>query len=194
VVDSSAIAVSRRQRRATSDGLDVRKFLNMLLRYAQGERQVWQVVHVPSVEAEEQRHLHRDVATLKRERARTTARIKGWLRSQGIQVTSVTKLPEPLEAMRLWDGSPMPPGLRQRVLRVSAPHQVLSEQMAEVEAARRALLHDATDASIDTMRQFMRLTGMGSNGSWLFVRELFGWRACKHRRAVGGLAGCTPTP
>jgi transposase len=63
VVDSSAIAVSRRQRRATSDGLDGRKLLSMLIRYAQGERQVWRVVHVPSVEAEDQRHLHRDVET-----------------------------------------------------------------------------------------------------------------------------------
>src|SRR5512132_1017740 len=51
VVDSSSIAVNRR--RAKSDGLDVRKLLSMLMRYAQGERQVWQVVKVPSVEAED---------------------------------------------------------------------------------------------------------------------------------------------
>ena len=50
------------------------------------------MVNVPSVEAEDQRHLHRDVETLKRERASTTARIKGLLSSQGIQVTSLTKL------------------------------------------------------------------------------------------------------
>jgi transposase len=194
VVDSSAIAVSRRQRRAKSDGLDVRKLLNMLIRYEQGERQVWQVVHVPSVEAEDQRHLHRDLETLKRERASTTARIKGLLSSQGIQVTSLTKLPEQLDAMRLWDGSPIPPGLRQRVLRVYAHHQFLSEQIAEVEAERRALLHDATDASIDKIRQLMLLKGIGINGSWLLVMEFFGWREFKNRREVGGLAGFTPTP
>ena len=27
----------------------------------QGERDVWRVVHVPTVEAEDQRHLHRDL-------------------------------------------------------------------------------------------------------------------------------------
>src|SRR5205823_4693137 len=59
VVDSSSIEVNRRRRRAKSDGLDVRKLLSMLMRYAQGERQVWQVVKVPAVEAEDQRHLHR---------------------------------------------------------------------------------------------------------------------------------------
>jgi transposase len=65
VVESSSIEVNRRRRRAKSDGLDVRKLLSMLMRYEQGERHVWQVVKVPSVEAEDQRHLHRDLETLK---------------------------------------------------------------------------------------------------------------------------------
>src|SRR5213080_4770830 len=39
VVDSSAIEVNRRRRRAKSDGLDVRKLLSMLMRYHHGERQ-----------------------------------------------------------------------------------------------------------------------------------------------------------
>ena len=40
----------------------------------------------------------------------------------------------------------------------------------------------------------MQLQGIGSNGAWWLVRAFFGWRACKHRREVGGVAGCTPTP
>ena len=44
VVESSAIAVNRRKRRAKSDGVDVRKLLSMLIRYTQGERDVWRVV------------------------------------------------------------------------------------------------------------------------------------------------------
>src|SRR5712691_10165354 len=131
VVDSSAIEVNRRRRRAKSDGLDVRKLLSMLMRDAQGERQVWQVVKVPAVEAEDQRHLHRDLETLKQERASTTTRIKGLLSSQGIRVTSLSNLPEQLEALRLWDGSPIPPGLRRPVLRVYAHYTFLSEQIAE---------------------------------------------------------------
>ena len=118
MVDSSALEVNRRRRRAKSEGLAVRKLLSMLLRYAQGERQGWQVVKVPSVEAEDPRHLHRDLATLKQERASTTTRILGRRSSQGLRVTSLTKWPEQLEALRLWDGSPVPPGLRRRVLRV----------------------------------------------------------------------------
>jgi transposase len=194
VVDASAIEVSRRQRRAKSDGLDVRKLLSMLMRYESGERYVWQVVKVPSVEAEDQRHLHRDLATLKQERASTTTRSKGLLSSPGRRLTSLNKLPEQLDALRLWDGSPMPPGLRRRVLRVYAHHQLLSEQIAEAEAERRAQLQTSSDASMEQVRQLMLLTGIGLNGAWLLVMACFGWRACKHRREVGGLAGLTPTP
>jgi transposase len=194
VIDSSAIEVNRRRRRAKSDGLDVRKLLSMLIRYHHGERQVWHVVKVPSVAAEEQRHLHRDLETLKQERASTTTRIKGLLSSQGIRVTSLTNLPAQLEVLRLWDGSPIPPGLRRRVLRVYAHHTFLSQQIAEVEAERRAQLQTSTDASIDHVRQLMLLKGIGINGSWLLVMEFFGWRELKNRREVGGLAGLTPTP
>src|SRR5437870_6673898 len=125
VVDSSSIEVNRRRRRAKSDGLDVRKLLSMLMRYHHGERHVWQVVKIASVEAEDQRHLHRDLETLKQERASTMTRIEGVLSSQGVRVTRLTKLPEQLEALRLWDGSPVPAGLRRRVVRVSGGHTFL---------------------------------------------------------------------
>jgi transposase len=189
VGDSSSIEVNRRRRRAKSDGLDGRKLVTMLMRDHHGERHVWQVVNVPSVDAEDQRHLHRDLETLKRERASTTTRIQGLLSSQGLRVTSLTKLPEQLDAWRLWDGSPMPPGLRQRVLRVYAHHQFLTEQIAEVNATRHGALQTSSDASIDKIRQLMLLKGMGINGAWLLGMEFFGWRALKNRREVGGLAG-----
>ena len=80
-------------------------------------------------------------------------------------------MPEQLEALRLWDGSPIPPGLRRRVLRVYAHHTFLSEQIAAVEAERRAQLQTSTDASIDKVRQLMQLKGIGINGAWLLVME-----------------------
>jgi transposase len=176
VVDSSSMEVSRCQRRAKSDG------------------EVWRVVHVLSVEAEDQRHLHRDLETLKQERASTTTRLKDLLSSQGVRLTSLSKLPEQLEALRLWDGAPLPRGLRRRVLRVWAHHEFLSQQIAELEAERRALLDNAPAASIEKVRQLMHLKGLGINGAWVLVMECFAWREFKNRREVGGLAGFTPTP
>jgi transposase len=194
VVDSSSIEVNRRQRRAKSDGLDVRKLLSMLLRYAHGEREVWRVVNVPTVEAEDGRHLHRDLETLKQERASTTTRIKGLLSSQGVKLKNLSKFPEQLDELRLWDGSEIPSGLRRRLLRVWAHHEFLSEQIAALEAERRAVLETSQAASIEKVRQLMQLRGIGINGAWLLVMEFFAWREFKNRREVGGLAGVTPTP
>ena len=98
-------------------------------------------------------------------------RIEGLLGSQGLRVMSLTKLPEQLEALRLWDGSPMPPGLRRRVLRVYAHYTFLGEQIAAVEAERRAQLPDLVEAGIDKVRQLMQLKGIGINGAWLLVME-----------------------
>jgi transposase len=47
---------------------------------------------------------------------------------------------------------------------------------------------------MEQVRPLMLLTGIGLNGAWLLVMACFGWRACKTRREVGGLAGLTPTP
>jgi hypothetical protein len=79
------------------------------------------------------------------------------LSSQGIQVSTLAKLPEQLDTLRLWDGTPIPPGLRRRVLRVYAHHTFLNEQIAAIEAERRAQLQTSRDASIDHIRQLMML-------------------------------------
>jgi hypothetical protein len=73
--------------------------------------------------------------------------------------------------LHLWDGSPISPGLRRRVLRVYAHHTFLSAQIAEVEAERRTLLQTSPEASIDKVRQLMMLKGIGINGAWLLVMD-----------------------
>src|SRR5215210_4172309 len=68
VVDSSSIEVNRRLRRAKSDGLDVAKLYQMLVRYERADKGVWRVVRVPSVQQEDDRRLHRELERLKQER------------------------------------------------------------------------------------------------------------------------------
>jgi transposase len=77
VIDSASIEVNRRQRRAKTDRLDVHKLLTMLLRYIAGEKKVWSVVRVPSVDEEDRRQLHRELTTAKQDRTRVINRIKG---------------------------------------------------------------------------------------------------------------------
>lgn len=123
VVDSASIEVNRRKRRAKADRLDGRKLLRMLIRHESGEKGVWSVVRVPSVEAEDARHLHRELTAVKRDRTRVANRIKGLLAGQGVRLEVRKDLLQRLEEVRLWDGSVLPPGLRARLERAWEQHQ-----------------------------------------------------------------------
>jgi transposase len=165
-VASSSLEVTRRQRRAQSDALDVRQLVSRLIRFHQGAGEVGRVVHVPPVAAEDPRHRHRDLETLKQDRARTTTRLQGVLRSQGVRRTRLSQFPEPLDALRRWADAPGPMGLRQRWLRVWAPHALLRQQMAAVAAERRAWLASAPEASLEKGRPWRQRQGMGIHGAW----------------------------
>src|SRR6516164_7321708 len=194
VVDSASIEVNRRQRRAKSDGLDARKLLTMLLRYDAGEAKVWSVVRVPTVEEEDRRQLHRELRTLKQERTRAVNRMQGLLASQGLQLPKGRNMPERLEAMRLWDGTPLPAGLQARLQREWEHAQFLHAKILELERKRAQAIKRDRGEAIDKVRQLLRLRAIGENGAWVYVHEFFGWRQFNNRKEVGAAAGLVPTP
>jgi transposase len=194
VVDSSSIEVSRRARRAKTDKLDVNKLLAMLIRYHGGEQKVWRVVHVPSREAEDARQLHRELSTLKAERTRHSNRIKGLLTTQGVSIAMKANVPDPLETIRLWDGSRLREGLRMRLQREYQRWLFVNQQIDQLTTHREKLLKTSQQPNVEQVRQLMRLKGIGVNSAWLFVMEFFSWRAFRNRREVGACAGLTNTP
>jgi transposase len=194
VVDAASIEVPRRARRAKTDRMDVGKLLTMLIRYDCGEKRAWSVVKVPSVEAEDKRHLHRELTTLKTDRTRHINRIKGLLVGQGVRLPVGGDFLDRLQDVRLWDGSPLPSGLRARVTQEYAGLQFVQQQIKALEAERRQMIRTSDDPSVEKVRWLMRLKGIGENSAWLFVMEFFDWREFRNRREVGALAGLTPTP
>jgi transposase len=195
VVDSSSIEVKRRRRRRKTDRLDLGALLRLLMRYWGGERKVWSIVRVPSDEAEDARHLHRDLQTLKRDRTRVTNRIRAHLATQGVlEVEFKAGFEAFLEELVLWNGSPLGIQMKARLKREWAKVQWLTEQIHEVEAERRTLMRTSEDPAVEMVRQLCALRGIGVNSAWLYVMEFFGWREFNNRREVGGLAGLAPTP
>jgi transposase len=192
VVDSSSIQVPRRKRRTKTDRLDVGQLLSMLIRYHNGDEKVWSVVHVPSVEAEDHRHLHRQLDTLKRDRTRHLNRITGLLASQGVRIPVHADFMEELSWVRLWDGSALPADLRARVEREYRVLRFVEQQIAELEAERKERIENWDHPSADMVRRLLKLRAIGENSSWLFVMEFFGWRKFRNRREVGGCAGLAP--
>lgn len=194
VVDAASIEVNRRKRRAKSDRLDAIKLVSMLIRWHSGEPAVWRTVRVPTVEDEDRRQLHRELIALKAQRTKHSNRIKGLLASLGLGVVVDKHLPERLEALRQWDGAPVPPGLRQRTLREFQRWELVERQIDALEAERLDQIRHAETPEMKQVRQLLRLKGMGQNGAWLLVREVFGWRQIRNRRELASLAGLTPTP
>jgi transposase len=194
VIDSASIEVNRRQRRAKTDRLDVHKLLTMLLRYIAGEKKVWSVVRVPSVDEEDRRQLHRELTTAKQDRTRVINRIKGLLAGHGVQLALQGDMDAQLDQVQQWDGSPLPSALRTRLKRAWQQVGFLTAHIQTLEAERRALVRRREDPVLDHVRQLFRLRGIGVKSAWLYVMEFFAWRDFQPPKQVGALAGLTPTP
>jgi len=194
VVDSASIEVSRRKRRAKSDRLDALKLVSMLIRWHNGEKKVWSIVHVPTVVDEDRRQLHRELIELKSERTELANRIKGLLAGLGLKVAIGDKLPARLEKLRQWDAAVLPPALKARILRDFERWQLVVRQINELERQRAREIREDPGVQGEQTRRLIRLKGIGANGAWLLVREFFGWRKIRNRRELASLAGLTPTP
>jgi transposase len=193
-IDSASIEVNRRQRRVKTDRLDVHKLLAMLLRHMAGERKVWSVVRVPSVEEKDRQQLHRELTTAKCERTRLSNRIKGLLAGHGVQLALQGDVDAQLDQVHQWDGSPLPPALLSRLKRAWQQVCFLTTHIQTLDAQRRTVLRRSEDAVVDQVRQLFTLRGIGVNSAWLYVMEFFAWRDFQTPKQVGALAGLTPTP
>lgn len=195
IVDSSSIRVDRRQRRAKTDRLDLRELLKMLVRWHLGERDVWRVVHVPTVDQEDARQLQRELEALRAEQTGHTNRIQGLLVTCGVTLTVDRHFPRRLKELRLWDGSALPRDLHQRLLREFQRMQVVNRQIRGLEKQRaQRLRQDDTDVGVVQTRQLLSLKAIGVNSGYLYSREIFAWRKIRNRRELGSLVGLVGSP
>jgi transposase len=200
VVDASSIEVNRRARRAKTDRLDARKLLAMLWRAEGGERGMWHVVRVPTVEDEDRRRLHRELDRLTKERTAHVNRIRGLLVLHGLghrvgprTVTARTVLAQ-LPTLTQRDGTPLPSQLRAELAREAKRWALVDAQVRELEAERRQRTQTEPTVAARQVRQLTRLAAVGETSAWVLVQEIFGWRQLRNRREAGALIGLTPTP
>jgi transposase len=193
VVDSSSIEVNRRARRAKTDRLDLGGLLNLLARYVLGDRRVWRVVRVPTVTDEDARQLPRTWETLTEDRTRLINRMKGLLTTQGLQIPIDKDFLEQLHAARLWDGTPVPMGLQERLTQDWAQLRQVETQLRQ-RRARATRLLDTTTPTGRAIEQLQTLRAIGVAGAWVLATEIFGWRQIKNRRELGALVGLVPAP
>ena len=196
VVDSASIERTRRARQVQSDRRDTTALLNMLGRFSGGERGVWSVVHVPSVDDEDRRQLHRELVTITRERTRVVNRIKALLALHGVVLDTSRGLPvtQPaFPALAAWNGAPLPPEAHARLTREWNRLTFLRGELRTLVTARQAMLRTGTDAVVPMGRRLLALRGIGEVGAWIYTTKFFAWRQFRNRRQVGAAAGLCST-
>jgi transposase len=194
VVDSSSIEVNRRNKHVKSDPVDATKLLNLLCRYHAGERKVWSVVNVPTVEDEDRRQLHRGLKDLQCQQTECSNRIKGLLASQGLDAAVDAEFRTTLAGLRDWAGQPAPGGIQQRILQEFAVWESLHRQIRDAANEQERRLREGSDPFLEKVRRLMGLKAVGVRSAWILVLELFAWRKIKNGKQLGALVGLTPTP
>lgn len=196
IIDASSIEQSRRQKRVKTDRVDAQKLVRLLCRACGGERDVYRTVCVPSDADEDHRHLHRELRTLKGNRTRQVNRIRAILCELGLdsRVPLDKSFSQWLEGVSLWNGQPVPPGARARLLRQIERLKRCDEEIRELEQERRELIRTDQSRQAEQVRRLLSLKAIGETTSWLLVAEMFGWRTFKTRKQVGSFTGLVNAP
>jgi transposase len=154
---------------------------------------VWRIVRVPSVTEEDARQLPRTAESLTRDRTRLVNRLKALLATQGVRLRIDQHFGTALDEARLWDATPIPAGLRDRIRREWAQLQHVDAQLREVKTARAQRV-DPTQPTGRAIEQLQTLRAIGPTGAWVLATEIFGWRQIQNGRQLGALVGLVPAP
>lgn len=193
VLDATSIERDQRAKHVKTDRLDAERLLTLLVDGLEGRKRL-RVVRVPSAEAEDARQADRELATVKAAATAIRHRITGLLVTQGLHVRVLGRRPLEVAALRIWDGTPLGPGLRGRIEREVATLTTLTARIVALETTRREAIARAATPATRQMATLTHLKGLGANGAARVVGEFFGWRTFANGRQIGSLAGLTPTP
>ncbi len=187
------LPVERHRRRAKTDRLDAIKLVINLRAWLRGERDRMHVVHVPSAQDEASRHLMRDRGQLQKEVLQHRDRMRKLLVTLGCwdevdHKAFAGRLAR--DEVRCHDGAPLPPELRERLLRECERLALAAQQLAALEKTRQASVPAPARKRSDDLA---RLKGIGEVGASRLALELF-WREFSNRRQVGACVGLVPQP
>jgi transposase len=195
-VDPSSIEVSRRARRAKTDRIDLEKLMRAFLAYLRGEPRACSMVHVPTVEDEDRKRRTRERERLLKERIAHNNRIKALLHGQGVRDAMPIKpgFIAGLDKVRTGDGRPLPPRLKEEIVREHERLCLVAKQLEALEAKSYAELRWAVPGSAEAkIKQLVNLKSIGPVGGQKLVNEVF-YRSFDNRRQIGSYFGLVGTP
>ena len=196
VIHPTSIPVSREQRRAKSDRLDIGLLKRAFLGWLRGEEKHCSMAAIPTLEEEDAKRPHREREQLVGKRTGIVNRMKAALVRLGIRGFNpkLRKAPQQLATLRAPEGSPIPPNTLAELQREMAHLRFVNEQIKQIEDARQLQLEGEPQAGSNAkVLELQRISGIGIETADMLVREVFS-RNLRDRRAVARYAGLTGSP
>jgi transposase len=196
VIHASSVAVTREHRRAKTDRLDTELLKRGFLGWLRGERGHCKMVAVPTLAEEDAKRPSRERETLVGEASRIITRVKAAFIRLGIRGFNpkLKVASARLGTLRTPEGEPIPPNTLAAIKRDLERHQVVKQQIREIEQTRLQLLEKAPAKGPHAMvRLLARVVGIGVETADMLVQEVLS-RNMRDRRAVARYAGLTGSP
>jgi transposase len=196
VIHAASVAVTREHRRAKSDRLDTELLKRGFLGWLRGERGHCKMVAVPTLAEEDAKRPSRERETLVWEASRIITRVKSAFVRLGIRGFNpkLKAAAARLGTLRTPEGEPIPPNTLAALKRDLRRHQIVKQQIRELEQARLELLEKAPAQGPHAMVLLLaRVVGIGVETADMLVQEVLS-RTMRDRRAVARYAGLTGSP
>ena len=196
VIHAASVAVSREHRRAKTDRLDSELLKRAFLGWLRGERDHCKMVAIPTAKDEDAKRPNRERESLVGEQNRIINRMKAALIRLGIRGFNpkLKRAAGRLTDLRTPEGEPIPPNTLAELRRDMERRRLLSNQIQQIEGARRERLEQApSDGPHAMVRLLARVIGVGTETADMLVQEVLS-RNMRDRRAVARYAGLTGSP
>jgi transposase len=153
------------------------------------------------MESEDERHLNREMRTIKAERTAHNNRIKGLLVTQGVTTVAIDRqFVERLDLYQTPAGKPLGTRLKERLTREFERMALATEQIRRLQMQQATMIRQANkepegcSPAAMIAGRLCSLSGIGPVTSWTLSTEIFSWRDISNRRQLAALVGLVPTP
>lgn len=195
VIHPTSIPVSREQRRAKTDRLDIELLKRAILGWLRGEKKHCTMAAIPSLEEEDAKRPHREREQLVSKRTGIVNRMKATLVRLGIRDFNprLRNAPQQLATLRTPEECPIPPNTLAELQREMAHLRFINEQIKQIENTRLMQLKQAPHGSNAKVLQLEQVGGLGIETADMLVNEVF-WRNLRDQRAAARYVGLTGSP
>jgi transposase len=196
VIHPTSIPVSREQRRAKTDRLDIGLLKRSFLGWLRGEKKHCTMAAIPRLEEEDAKRPTREREHLVGQRTGIVNRLKSALVRLGIRGFNpkLRRAQEKLATLCTPEGCPIPPNTLAELERDMARLRFINEQIKQVEDGRLERLKQAPNqGSNATVQQLQRIVGLGIETADMLTHEVLS-RDLRDDRAVARYAGLTGSP